>query len=188
MNRFLRHLFLAALVVGLLPAHASAIGIGVGAFGGLSLPAVQDDNGSGTTFGIRVPVSVVPLLTVEPYFATSSGGDKDQDIGGTTYTRSGIDLTSFGANVLLTFGTTFQLAPYAGVGSNKLERDGTDFTETGYTFGLGLRFGLPMAKLALHARGGMNAVLEEGSSETARKWVDATVGLSYDLFTLPVGN
>lgn len=188
MNRVLRKLFLAALLIGALPAHAAALGIGVGAFGGTSIPIVQDDNGSGAQFGIRVPVSVLPMFTVEPYFASSSGGDKDQDLGGTTYTRSGIDVTSFGANVLFTFGTAFQLAPYVGVGSNKLERDGLEATETGYTFGLGFRFGLPLAKLALHARGGMNAVLEEGSSETSRKWVDATVGVSYDLFTFPVGN
>lgn len=188
MNRLLRRVFLASLLIGSLPASASAVGIGVGVFGGPSIPIVQDDNGSGAQFGIRIPVSVIPLLTVEPYFATSSGGDKDQDVGGVSYTRSGIDVTSFGANLLLTFGTGFQLAPYVGVGSNSMERDGLDATETGYTFGLGFRFGLPLAKLALHARGGMNAVLEEGSSETSRKWVDATVGLSYDLFTFPVGN
>lgn len=188
MNRVLRNLCLAALLLGTLPVQASALGIGVGAFAGTSIPIIQDDNGSGSQFGIRLPVSVVPMLTVEPYFASSSGGDKDQELGGVTYTRSGIDVTSFGANLLLTFGGGFQFAPYVGVGSNKLERDGLDATETGYTFGLGLRFGLPLAKIALHARGGMNAVLEEGSSETSRKWVDATLGVSYDLFSLPVGN
>jgi hypothetical protein len=187
MNRVLRKLCLAALLLGTLPVQASALGIGVGAFGGTSIPIIQDDTGAGAQFGIRVPVSVAPLFTVEPYFATSTGGDKDQDVNGVTYTRSGIDVTSFGANVLLTFGSAFQLAPYVGVGSNKLERDGLDATETGYTFGLGFKFGLPLAKLSLHARGGMNAVLEEGSSETSRKWVDATLGVSYDLFTFPVG-
>ena len=188
MIRVFRNLGLTALLIGTLPVQATALGIGVGAFAGTSTPVIQDDNGSGAQFGIRVPVSIVPMFTVEPYFASSSGGDKDQEIGGVTYTRSGIDVTTFGANLLLTFGGGLQFAPYVGVGSNKLERDGLDATETGYTFGLGLRFGLPLAKLALHARGGMNAVLEEGSSETSRKWVDATLGVSYDLFSLPVGN
>ena len=44
--------------------------------------------------GVRVPVSLVPLLTLEPYYAKSTGGDKDQEVGGTSFTRSGIDLTS----------------------------------------------------------------------------------------------
>lgn len=188
MHRHVSRLILAAAVVAALPAPAAAFGIGIGVFGGTSIPVVQDDNGAGTQFGVRLPVTVAPMLTVEPYYATTSAGDKEQEVGGVPYTRSGIDVTSFGVNALLTFGAGFQMSPYVGVGSNTLERDGLDATETGYTFGLGFRFGLPLAKLALHARGGLNMVLEEGSSETSRKWVDATLGVSYGLFSLPVGN
>jgi len=172
---------IALLALALTAGVAGAASIGVGAFGGVSVPVVQDDNGQGSLFGVRVPVSVVPLITVEPYFAKGSGGDKDQ--GG--FTRSGIDLTAFGANVMLTFGGALKLYPYAGIGSHKLERTGLDATTTGYNFGLGLGFSPPIAKLAVHVRGELNSVLEENDSDSARKWANVTVGVAYNLFDFP---
>src|ERR1043166_2096434 len=102
MNR--KSLLAALLLLALAPVAARSAPIGLGVFGGASVPLVQDDNGSGSIFGLRAPVNLVPLITVEPYFARTAGGDNDQDVGGITYTRSGIDNTAFGANVLLTFG------------------------------------------------------------------------------------
>jgi hypothetical protein len=65
-------IFLAALLAAA-PAHAVSLGASV--FGGASIPIVQDDTGSGSQFGIRIPISVVPLFSVEPYFAHSGLGD-----------------------------------------------------------------------------------------------------------------
>src|SRR5437667_8327103 len=79
--------------LALAPCVAHAVGVGVGVFGGVGVPVLQDDNGQGTVFGVRVPVNLVPLVTVEPYFSKGSGGDKDQDVGGLSLTRSGIDAT-----------------------------------------------------------------------------------------------
>jgi opacity protein-like surface antigen len=124
-------------------------------------------------------VVVLPLVTVEPYFAMTSGGDVDQTIEGQTYTRAGMDVTSFGANVLLTFGTKLQLYPFAGVGSFQLKRDGSeDLSNTGYNFGLGLGFS-PMPKLMIHLRGELAAAVD---GETSRKWGNATLGVSYNVF------
>jgi opacity protein-like surface antigen len=149
----------------------------------MSIPVLQDDNGQGTVMGLRVPVSLIPLVTVEPYYAKTSGGDKDQDIEGTTITRSGLDVTGFGANVLLTFGGKIQFYPFAGIGSYKLTRTGSeDLTNTAYTFGLGLGIS-PMPKLSIHVRGELAAAVD---GETSRKWGNATVGVSYNIFSTPI--
>jgi opacity protein-like surface antigen len=176
-------MLLMLFALALLPCAAGAVSVGVGAFGGASIPVLQDDNGQGTVFGLRVPVALIPLVTVEPYFAKTSGGDKDQDIEGTTITRSGMDVTGFGANVLLTFGGKIQLYPFAGIGSHALSRDGSeDLTNTTYTFGLGLGIS-PIPKLSIHLRGELAAAVE---GDVSRKWANATVGVSYNVFSIPI--
>lgn len=176
-----RIILLALVAMAVAPHAARAVGIGVGAFGGVSVPVVQDDNGQGTVFGIRVPVSLVPLLTVEPYYAKTSGGDKDQDVGGITYTRSGIDVTSFGVNAMLKFGAGLQFYPYVGIGSSKLERDALDASSTSYNFGLGIGIAPPIANLSVHLRGELQAVLDENESDVSRKWANVTLGVHYNL-------
>ena len=183
MRRF--GVYLGVLTMLLAAGAADAASIGVGAFGGSSIPIVQDDNGQGTMFGIRVPVSVVPLITVEPYFAKTNGGDKDQTVNGITYTRHGIDVTAYGANALLTFGTGLQLYPFAGIGSAHAKRDGLDDTSTQYNFGLGLGFTPPVIKLSVHLRGELDAVLEPGNNASSRKWANVTLGVSYGVIKFP---
>ena len=174
---------LTLLALALLPCVAGAASIGVGAFGGVSVPVLQDDTGRGTVFGVRAPVALIPLVTVEPYFAKTAGGDKDKDLEGTTITRSGLDVSGFGANVLLTFGGKIQLYPFAGIGSYKLTRTGSeDLTNTAYTFGLGLGIS-PMPKLSVHVRGELAAAVD---GATSRKWANATVGVSYNVFSTPI--
>lgn len=170
------------LALVLLPCVAGAAGVGIGAFGGVSVPIVQDDNGQGTLFGVRVPVSLLPLVTVEPFFGKTGGGDKDQDVLGITRTRSGIDVNAYGANVLLTFGSKLQLYPFAGIGSYKLKRPGLDESQTGYSFGLGLGLS-PAPKISLHVRGELDAAVK---GDTSRKWASVTAGVSYSAFSFPV--
>jgi hypothetical protein len=175
----------AALAFFAFASTASAGSIGIGAFGGASVPLVQADNAQGTMFGVRLPLSIIPLFTVEPYYAKSAGGDVSQEVGGSTLTRSGIDLTSYGANLMLTLGTGFQMYPFAGIGTTQAERIGLKASSTGYNFGLGFGISPPALKLALHLRGEMAVVREAGSTESARKWANVTVGVSYGLLSFP---
>jgi hypothetical protein len=178
-----RAMILVLFALALLPCAAGAASIAVGAFGGMSVPVLQDDNGRGTVFGLRAPVSLIPLVTVEPYFSKTSGGDKSQDVGGTTITRDGLNVTGFGANVLLTFGGKLQLYPFAGIGSYKLQRSSMeDRTNTAYTFGLGLGIS-PLPKLSVHVRGELAAAVD---GATSRKWANATLGVSYNVFSTPI--
>ncbi len=176
---------LAALAGCLAAGPAAAAGIGIGAFGGLSFPVVQDDNnGQGSVFGVRAPISLVPMFTVEPYFTSTSGGDTEETFGGVGYTRSGIDVTGFGANVLLTMGTGLRFYPFAGIGSYSMERPGLDESNMGWTAGFGIGFTPPIAGLGIDLRGELTGVLEDGD-ETSRTWANVTVGVSYSLFNLP---
>lgn len=157
---------------------AHAVSIGVGAFGGLSYPVIQDDTGKGSTFGVRAPIGLAPMFVVEPYFASTSGGDAEEDFG----TRSGKDISAFGANVLIPFGTGFRFFPFAGIGSQTISREGSeDLTKTAYNFGLGFGFTPGLPGLSVDLRGELNAVVD---GDISYKWANATVGVSYNVFKL----
>lgn len=170
----------AALAIALSAgiAQGSPIGIGIGAYGGVSIPIIQDDVSKGSLFGFRVPVKVIPMITVEPYFLTSSLGDGEETIGGVEYTRDGFDHTGYGVNAVLGMGLGFGLHPYAGIGSHKLKRAGSpEIKETAYNVGLG--FGInAVPKISIQVRGELNMVV---TGDTSRKFANGTVGLSYSL-------
>jgi len=185
MRRLATGLCAALLVCAFVAPAAHAVSVGVGAYGGASTPVLQDDNGSGSVFGVRVPVSLVPMITIEPYFGSTKGGSKSQDFNGISESRDGIDVTSFGANLLLTFGGAVQFYPFAGISSSHLKRTGLDETDTAYDFGLGLGFHLPVTGLSVHARGELDAAVDKASSAASRKWGDATLGLTYTFAKFP---
>jgi len=176
-------LLLALLALAMTAGTAAAADIGIGAFGGVSIPVLNDLSKQGSQFGVRVPVNLIPLLTVEPFFSTSSLGDAEETFGAISYTRDGGKVTGFGANALFTFGSpVFRLFPIVGIGSYKIERDGAeDITDVGYNFGLGLGFS-PIPKLAVNVRGELNMVVTD---ETSQKAANVTAGVSYSLFSIP---
>lgn len=177
-----RRFMIALIALVLAPAAASARGVGLGVFGGASIPILQDNASQGTQFGARVPVNIVPLLTVEPFYAKSRLGDKTQTFGGLSYTRDGGEVSAFGANVMLNLGGPVSFYPFAGLASSKITRSGAeDVKKTGYNFGLG--FGIAVIpKLRLDLRGELDAVI---SDQTSRKYGNITGGLSYALFDMP---
>lgn len=170
-----------ALVAALLTAvPANAGNIGVGAFGGWSVPVVQEDQGNGSVYGIRAPLSFTPLLTVEPYWSSSALGDKTVSTGGIDFTRQGSDVTTWGANVTFSMGGPMRFFPYAGIGSVHYERTGQDETYTSYQFGLGLGF-TPAPKVSLDVRAELQMAAKD---QVSRKLGNFTVGASYALFSL----
>jgi opacity protein-like surface antigen len=168
--------FTALFALVLVPAVAAAGTLGIGAYGGLSIPILYDTASNGALYGLRAPVNLIPLLTIEPFYAQSSLGDKDETFGGQSYTRSGPDVKSFGANALFNLGTMY---PYVGIGSTTFEQSGSeDVTDTSLNFGLGLGFKV-MPKLTIDLRGELSAVV---TGDTSRKLGNLTVGASYALF------
>lgn len=167
------------LAVALIPATAGAVGIGAGAYIGTSTPILNDGAKSGVQYGVRAPVSLAPMLIVEPFFAQSALGDVDESFGGQPYTRSGPDVMTFGANAIFSFGEGVKFYPLVGIGSTRIEQTGAeDITDTSLNFGLGL--GIPfMAKFTLDVRAEMNSVI---TGDTSRKFGNFTGGVSYALF------
>lgn len=138
---------------------AQAPQIGIGAFGGLNIPIAQDDQGSGSVFGIRGRIQVLPLLVAEPNFLVSNWGAPDAidgvDLGidGSKVTGFGLDVTVGGGMV----GVGFKPFAVVGIGSFKVENEETGYDESnfgfkgGIGFGIGLtpRFGLDVRATAL---------------------------------------
>ena len=175
-----RILALALTGTLLVAGHARAGNIGLGGFGGWSIPIVQEDQSQGSVYGLRAPLSFTPLLTVEPFWSSSALGDQTVNIGGVDFTRSGSDVTTFGANVLLSTGGPMRFYPYAGIGAVKFERTGQDESYTSYHFGLGVGF-TPAPKVSLDVRGELQAAVKD---QVSRKMANITVGASYALFGL----
>jgi hypothetical protein len=169
-----------ALALCLMAGSANAGSVGVGAYGGMSIPIVQDDNGSGPVFGLRVPVSLLSHVRIEPFFGTASDGDATADIGGVSYTRSGFDVTTFGATAQFPFGSKLQFYPFIGISSNSLKRPGSE-TQSMFGFGGGLGLGFsPAPKFMIHVRGEATNMSKDTSG---RVFAAVTGGVSYELRT-----
>jgi len=163
-------------------ARTGTITLGGGVYGGMSFPVLQDDQGQGSLFGARLPVRLLPLLAVEPFYSTSALGDKTIEASpGFEVTREGSDVNTFGVNVMVPFGTKTLLYPYVGIGSASFQRNGQDESFTSYDVGLGLGFTV-MPKFSLDVRGELQAA---SSGETSRKMFNVTLGASYSIFSTP---
>src|SRR5438094_10031865 len=84
------------LTLALVPAAAGAASLGLGVYGGMRSPILNDTAGNGPQYGVRAPVTLAPMLIVEPFYAQSALGDVDQSFGGNSYTRTGPDGKTFG--------------------------------------------------------------------------------------------
>jgi len=163
-------------------ARAGTIAVGGGVFGGMSFPVLQEDQGQGTVFGARIPVRLASLFAVEPFYSTSALGDKTIETSpGFSVTRAGSDITTYGVNALVPFGTKTLLYPFVGIGSAHFARDGEDETFPSYDIGLGLGFTL-IPKLALDLRGELQVA---SSGDTSRKMANVTLGATYSIFHTP---
>jgi hypothetical protein len=171
-----------ALILVTATANAEGIGVGIGAFGGISIPIVNDLSKQGAVYGVRAPVKIVPLVTIEPFYSLSSLGDVEESFGGpVTYTRDGGEVTAFGASVLLTMGEgTTNFFPFGGIGSYKIERSGAEeISEIGYNFGLGISVSPESWRgFSFDVRG--EAVMI-ATGDTSQKFGNITAGVSYQL-------
>ena len=178
----MRRLLALALVLLVVPAGLARAGnIGIGVFGGMSYPVLQDDTGKGSLLGYRVPVKLAPLVTLEPFYASSKLGNKVTTIEGVDFTRQGFDETAYGANLMLSTGGPLSFYPYGGIGQTTLKRDGIDTKYTTYQGGIGLGIS-PAPKLTFDLRGELQMLVD---GQTTRKFGNATLGASYALFGMP---
>jgi len=189
MKRWLS-LVLAFSALGAASASAKEAQVGIAAFAGWSVPVLQDVNvsnfkpsdafgPSGSTWGFRVPVKAIPVVTLEPFYAQENYQDDTETFNGLSYERQGFDGKSFGVSALLgdVFHRGFKVYPFVGLGKTKLTRTGEEINERTWNFGLG--FGFPLAhKISFQIRGQMDMVITDS---TSRKFTDATAGIQYNI-------
>ncbi|MEE8576638.1 MAG: outer membrane beta-barrel protein [candidate division Zixibacteria bacterium] len=177
MRRILVSLTLLLLLCSTIAAQAPKIGLGV--FGGLDVPIVQDDQDQGTVFGIRGKLKVLPIVTLEPRISFTKYGDPEfdeftSDLDGSKVNSYGVDAV-FGAP----FGAAgFNLFGVLGAGFYNVKRDQTlqDETNLGWSAGLGFAIGVaPM--VSIDVRGKLNVIpYDDGGS---KKSGSVTAGLNY---------
>ena len=180
----MKKVLLAALVLVLAHAavQAQAPSLGVGVFGGLNIPIVQDDQGSGTAFGVRVRVKLLPFLVAEPNLLLSKWGEPDP-IEGVTLAIDGSKITGFGIDATLgglPGGVGFKPFAFVGVGSFKIKNEQTKYDESNLGVKGGIGFGIGLSpKFDLDIRGGLLVVPQEDGG--SKKGALITGGLTVNL-------
>lgn len=164
------------LILGL-TTSAQATGWGVGGFGGVSIPLVQDDGEQGMVFGGHVKLSLAGMLGIEPNFTYFKNGDWEFDeVPGETF--KGSTFNSFGVNLILGGAGPVQgmrFFPFVGL---KYYNEDSDYRDAdsrfGWNGGLGLELG--MRNIGIEARGSFELMTLDGGG--SRKWGQVTAGLN----------
>ena len=174
----MKKIILTGALLLALVSSGSAAGIGVGGFGGVSIPIIQEDQGNGTVFGLRAKLKLIPGFTVEPVLGFNQFGDADTDFGslpGSKVTYYGVDLILGGMGIPV--GPRVYLV--GGGAFYSFSRDNLeDETRLGLSAGLGIEIGLGKT-LGLDFRGKFHLITQEGGG--SRKMANITGGINYYL-------
>ena len=166
----------AALLLLAVAASAQVPKLGAGVFGGLSIPLAQDDQASGTVFGLRGRLSLAGSLAVEGQIGFAKWGQADP-VDGITL-PDGSKVTQLGVNGILGGGAGPGFKPMfiVGFGSYKIKNDDTGYDESrmGYSGGLGFGIGLG-PKFGLDVRAEALVIPLDGGG--SKKAVNGTAGL-----------
>jgi opacity protein-like surface antigen len=169
-----------AVLVSAAQAVTPAPKFGVGAFAGLNIPVIQKDQKSGTEFGFRARIAVLPFLVAEPNFTMTKWGKPDA-VDGVELGIDGSKVTSFGLTATLGFAPgTLGVKPFGiiGIGSYKIKNDATKFDESNIGFCGGFGIGIGVApKIDIDVRG--QAVVIPQADGGSKKGLSLTAGLGY---------
>jgi len=154
--------------------------LGVGAWAGMSIPVIQDDQESGMVFGFMGRFKVLPFLVLEPGMSFTKWGAPDA-IEGITWDINGSKLTSIGINATLGGAPGVPgVKPFfvAGVASYKVKNDDTKYDESnlGWNAGLGIGYGISPA-FDLDIRGLVVVAPQDNGSKKA---LSITGGLNFN--------
>jgi len=172
---------LVLTVLCLAPA-VHATGWGVGGFGGVSIPIVQDDAERGYVAGVHLRLSLGGILGIEPNFTYFRDGDWTfENQGELIYDGKGSKVSAFGVNAILGGAgpfTGFRFFPFVGAKFYNQSIPGMDSeTQIGWNAGLGLEIGVGNIGIEARASGELMKMKDKGS----RKWAHVTGGLNYYL-------
>jgi len=159
-------------------ASAQTPKIGIGAFGGMNMPILQDDQDNGSVFGIKAKVKIIPIILLEPNITFGKWGDATE--GGIDF--PGSKISSFGINPILGGSPgAAGIKPFflvgAGIYTVKNDDTGYDQSKLGYSAGLGIGIGVGPT-LDIDISGRAIFAPQDGG---AKKAVFITGGLTYYL-------
>jgi len=173
----MRKLLILSLLATAIATPVFATNFGVGAYGGVNIPIVQEDQGSGTVFGLKGKLSLIPGIGLEPNLNFAKFGDATLDFGGT---REGSKVTSYGVDAVLGAGmgaVGFKMYGILGAGFYSTKRDNDeDVTKIGWATGLGFEIGVSPT-IGIDIRGKLNVISSEGGG--TKKSAAVTGGLNY---------
>ncbi len=174
-------LSLLLVLAGATVTHAGFLGVGVGVYGGMSMP-IELDAKMGSIVGARVKVlPAIPLIGVEAYYASINQKSPDdlwdeQDLG---IVSGGDTYATFGANLLIggLSGPGLRTFGIVGVNFVEFEDHGTKEFKYGGELGVGVEIVPPFIGLGIEGRA---SVMLLGWDEGAdRKLSTVTVGVNY---------
>jgi opacity protein-like surface antigen len=164
------------LTLLLMSGNIYATHFGIGGYGGINIPIVQEDQSTGSTFGLKGKFGLLNGIAVEPNMNFSKFGEAQFDFG----TRPGSKMTSFGIDILLGGGMGgggFRMYGILGLGLHSIRRDyDEDQTKFGWTVGTGFEIGLA-PYVALDLRGKANVVESQGGG--TKKSAMVVGGINY---------
>ena len=145
--------------------------LGVGAFAGLSVPILQDDQTQGMEYGFKGRYGLGSIVVLEPYVSFVKWGEPDP-VDNIPLGIDGSKVTSFGLEASLgNLPGITGISPFVfgGIGSYKVKNEDTGYEDSklGFSAGLGLGIGLSPS-FSLDIRGkAIVAPQEEGGSKKA---------------------
>ncbi len=175
----MRKMLMATLLLIWIVSPVAAANFGIGGFGGITIPVIQEDQSSGTTFGFKAKLKVMPGIVLEPNISFGKYGDAEFTFG----TRPGSKVTSYGVDCLIGggFGERAGLRMYGllGAAAYSTSRDyDEDATKLGWSTGLGFEINFS-PRLGLDLRGQVHVISSEGGG--SKKSATITGGLNYYL-------
>lgn len=178
----MKKLLIVFCLVLMLAPQVYALGpkLSAGAFGGVNIPIVQDDQGKGTVFGLMARFNAFGIFSIEPNISFGKWGKPDP-IDGFDLGIDGSKVTSFGIEFLLGgLPGTVGVKPYflGGIGHYSVKNDDTNYDESnlGYSVGMGIDIGvIPKIDIDLRAKA---ILIPVGNS--SKKAITITAGILYN--------
>ena len=175
MTRTLASLMLALglLALGARSSSASVLTqLGVGAYGGVNIPIVQEDAGTGPLYGVRGRIGI-PYVTFEPAVTILHNGDPDVDVDGSTISLDAPEVTSYSFSAL--FGGSYYALAGIGWSAIDIPQGAGPSNEVTYVFGGGAE--IPAGPLAVDVS--PRVFLIQTADNASRKHVGILIGLNY---------
>jgi opacity protein-like surface antigen len=172
----MRKLFYLVFLIIAVASSSYAAPFGLGGYGGVHIPIIQEDQNSGAIFGLKAKVGLLPGIVLEPNINMAKFGEREYSFG----TREGSKITSFGIDALLGGGlgaVGFKMYGILGGGYYSVRRDNDeDINRIGWSTGLGFEIGLTPS-MGIDIRGKLNVISTEGGG--SKKAAAVTGGLNY---------